>query len=96
MHNAQLQNDLDAIIATQAGLMAIVASLMATHPQYERLQLHLTGLLEILLTGAAGITFSLWKHCSSSRKRRPSIHFSRCWICRKGHQRDGLDTGPIC
>ncbi|MBK6593689.1 MAG: hypothetical protein IPG23_13620 [Burkholderiales bacterium] len=58
MHNAQLQNDLDAIIATQAGLMAIVASLMATHPQYERLQLHLTGLLEILLTGAAGITFT--------------------------------------
>jgi hypothetical protein len=58
MESKQLQSELDTLIATQAGLMAIVASLMATHPQYERFQLHLTGLLEILLNGAAGVTFS--------------------------------------
>lgn len=58
MKNEQLQSELDTLIATQAGLMAIVGSLMATHPHYERLQLHLTGLLEILLNGAAGVTFT--------------------------------------
>ena len=58
MKNEQLQSELDTLIATQAGLMAIVGSLMATHPQYERFQLHLTGLLEVLLAGDAGKTFS--------------------------------------
>lgn len=58
MHRTQLQSEIDPLVATQAGLMAIVGSLMATHPQYESFQLHLTGLLEILLTGAAGTTFT--------------------------------------
>lgn len=58
MKREQLQSELDTLVATQAGLMAIVGSLMATHPQYERFQLHLTGLLEILLAGAAGVTFT--------------------------------------
>jgi hypothetical protein len=58
MKREQLQYELDTLVATQAGLMAIVGSLMATHPQYERFQLHLTGLLEILLAGAAGVTFT--------------------------------------
>ena len=58
MKREQLQSELDTLVATQAGLMAIVGSLMATHPQYERFQLHLTGLWEILLNGAAGITFT--------------------------------------
>ena len=58
MNPKQIQSELDSVVATQAGLMAIVGSLMATHPQYERFQLHLTGLLEILLNGAAGITFT--------------------------------------
>lgn len=31
----------------------VVGSLMATHPDYEKFQLHLTGLLEVLLTGEA-------------------------------------------
>jgi hypothetical protein len=31
---------------------------MATHPDYERFQLHLTGLLEVLLTGEAGKPFT--------------------------------------
>ena len=58
MENEDLQAELDTLIATQAGLMAIVGSLMATHPHYEQFQLHLTGLLEVLLTGDASKTFT--------------------------------------
>ncbi len=58
MKSKQLHAELDTLVATQAGLMAIVGSLMATHPEYERFQLHLTGLLEILLNGSAGVTFT--------------------------------------
>jgi hypothetical protein len=58
MKKEQLQAELDTLVATQAGLMAIVGSLMATHPDYEKFQLHLTGLLEVLLTGEAGKRFS--------------------------------------
>ncbi len=58
MKNEELQAELDSLIATQAGLMAIVGSLMATHPHYEKFQLHLTGLLEVLLTGDAGKSFT--------------------------------------
>ena len=58
MKNEVLQAELDTLIATQAGLMAIVGSLMATHPNYDKFQLHLTGLLEVLLTGEAGKTFT--------------------------------------
>jgi hypothetical protein len=58
MKNEELQAELDTLVATQAGLMAIVGSLMATHPHYEKFQLHLTGLLEVLLTGDAGRTFT--------------------------------------
>ncbi len=58
LDNEQLQFELDTLVATQAGLMAIVGSLMATHPDYEKFQLHLTGLLEILLSGEAGKTFT--------------------------------------
>jgi len=58
MEKEELQSELDTLVATQAGLMAIVGSLMATHPDYEKFQLHLTGLLEVLLTGEAGKTFT--------------------------------------
>jgi hypothetical protein len=58
MKNEDLQAELDTLVATQAGLMAIVGSLMATHPHYDQFQLHLTGLLEVLLTGDAGKTFT--------------------------------------
>jgi hypothetical protein len=58
MRNEDLQAELDTLIATHAGLMAMVGSLMATHPQYAKFQLHLTGLLEVLLTGEAGKTFA--------------------------------------
>ena len=58
MTKEQLHAELDTLVATQAGLMAIVGSLMATHPDYERFQLHLTGLLEVLLTGEAGKPFT--------------------------------------
>ena len=58
MNKEQLQSELDTLVATQAGLMAIVGSLMATHPEYEKFQLHLTGLLEVLLAGDAGKTFT--------------------------------------
>jgi hypothetical protein len=58
LKNDQLQYELDTLIATQAGIMAIVGSLMATHPEYEKFQLHLTGLLEVLLAGEAGKTFT--------------------------------------
>ncbi|HEY8904567.1 MAG TPA: hypothetical protein VIM63_00870 [Rhodoferax sp.] len=58
MKKEQLHAELDTLVATQAGLMAIVGSLMATHPDYERFQLHLTGLLEVLLTGEAGKPFT--------------------------------------
>ena len=58
MTKEQLQAELDTLVATQAGLMAIVGSLMATHPDYERFQLHLTGLLEVLLTGEASKPFT--------------------------------------
>ena len=54
----QLQSELDTLVATQAGLMAIVGSLMATHPDYDKFQLHLTGLLEVLLAGEAGRPFT--------------------------------------
>lgn len=68
MNNEDLQAELDALIATQAGLMAIIGSLMATHPDYEKFQLHLTGLLEVLLTGNAGKTFT-------SRQRQQARDF---------------------
>jgi hypothetical protein len=58
MKSKQLHTELDTLVATQAGLMAIVGSLMATHPEYERFQIHLTGLLEILLNGSAKVTFT--------------------------------------
>ncbi|BCO25797.1 hypothetical protein MIZ03_0676 [Rhodoferax lithotrophicus] len=58
MKKDELHSELDTLVATQAGLMAIVGSLMATHPEYEKFQLHLTGLLEVLLTGEAGKNFS--------------------------------------
>jgi hypothetical protein len=58
MTNEELHAELDTLVATQAGLMAIVGSLMATHPHYEKFQLHLTGLLEVLLTGEAGKRFT--------------------------------------
>jgi hypothetical protein len=58
MKSKQLHAELDTLVATQAGLMAIVGSLMATHPEYERFQIHLTGLLEILLNGSAKVTFT--------------------------------------
>ena len=51
-------NQLDTLVATQAGLMAIVGSLMAKHPDYDKFQLHLIGLLEVLLTGEAGKIFT--------------------------------------
>lgn len=68
MNSEDLQAELDALIATQAGLMAIIGSLMATHPDYEKFQLHLTGLLEVLLTGNAGKTFT-------SRQRQQARDF---------------------
>jgi len=68
MNNEDLQAELDTLIATQAGLMAIIGSLMATHPDYEKFQLHLTGLLEVLLTGNAGKTFT-------SRQRQQARDF---------------------
>ena len=68
MKNEDLQAELDTLIATQAGLMAIIGSLMATHPDYEKFQLHLTGLLEVLLTGNAGKTFT-------SRQRQQARDF---------------------
>ena len=58
MNIDQLHAELDTLVATQAGLMAIVGSLMATHPDYEKFQLHLTGLLEVLLSGDAGKNFT--------------------------------------
>lgn len=58
MTKEQLHAELDTLVATQAGLMAIVGSLMATHPDYEKFQLHLTGLLEVLLTGEAAKPFT--------------------------------------
>ena len=58
MKKDELQSELDTMVATQAGIMAIVGSLMATHPDYDKFQLHLTGLLEVLLTGDAGQNFS--------------------------------------
>jgi hypothetical protein len=58
MNEALLQEEIETLVATQAGLMAIVGSLMATHPDYEKFQLHLTGLLEVLLTGEAGKPFT--------------------------------------
>ena len=58
MKSDELQIEIETLVASQAGLMAIVGSLMATHPRYEMFQLHLTGLLEVLLTGEAGKTFT--------------------------------------
>lgn len=58
MKHDDLLAELDTLIATQAGLMAIVGSLMATHPHYAKFQLHLTGLLEVLLAGDARMTFT--------------------------------------
>ncbi len=58
MKSEELQIEIETLVASQAGLMAIVGSLMATHPRYEMFQLHLTGLLEVLLTGNAGKTFT--------------------------------------
>lgn len=58
MKKDDVHSELDTMVATQAGLMAIVGSLMATHPDYDKFQLHLTGLLEVLLTGEAGQNFT--------------------------------------
>jgi hypothetical protein len=44
MRKEQLQSEFDTLLTTPAGFSAIVGSFMATHPVYEKLQLHL-GLL---------------------------------------------------
>lgn len=76
MKNEDLQAELDNLIATQAGLMAIVGSLMATHPHFEKFQLHLTGLLEVLLTGDAGKSFP---KCLATGLRPSSLSWGKMY-----------------
>ncbi|MCF8169480.1 MAG: hypothetical protein K9J77_12840 [Rhodoferax sp.] len=82
MKNEVLQAELDTPIATQAGLMAIVGSLMATYPNYDKFQLHLTGLLDVLLTvmrarrlqaNSNNRHVTLFKRCKTCMRRLPKL-----------------------
>lgn len=55
----QPPTDLEVAAAINAGMTVILASLIATHPDYENFQIHLAGLLEV---AAAGSLFSNLTH----------------------------------
>ncbi|MCF8156659.1 MAG: hypothetical protein K9K35_11690 [Rhodoferax sp.] len=53
-----MQKELRTLLAIAAGQTAILSSLIRTHPNYDRFQIDLSGLLEAFLNGAAGQTLT--------------------------------------
>lgn len=54
-----IEREIETMLGIQAGMTAILASLIATHPNYRQLQLHLTTALEVMLEGGfAGAALS--------------------------------------
>jgi hypothetical protein len=55
MENADpraLRQEIEVLMAMQAGTTVILSSLIATHPRYREFQLHLTALVELADAGA--------------------------------------------
>ena len=65
MENADpraLRQEIEVLMAMQAGMTVILSSLIATHPRYREFQLHLTALVELADAGA------LWKPLSARQR----------------------------
>jgi len=65
MENADpraLRQEIEVLMAMQAGMTVILSSLIATHPRYREFQLHLTALVELADAGA------LWKPLSDRQR----------------------------
>ena len=65
MENADpraLRQEIEVLMAIQAGMTVILSSLIATHPRYREFQLHLTALVELADAGA------LWKPLSARQR----------------------------
>jgi hypothetical protein len=50
----EISSTVDTLLATQAGITVALTSLIAMHPNYQQLQMHLVSTLEIALNGSLG------------------------------------------
>ncbi len=57
-----LRQEIEVLMAMQAGVTVILSSLIATHPRYREFQMHLTALVELADAG------SLWKPLSDRQR----------------------------
>ena len=57
-----LRQEIEVLMAMQAGMTVILSSLIATHPRYREFQLHVTALVELADAG------SLWKPLSDRQR----------------------------
>lgn len=57
-----LRQEIEVLMAMQAGVTVILSSLIATHPRYREFQLHLTALVELADAGP------LWKPLSDRQR----------------------------
>ena len=57
-----LRQEIEVLMAMQAGMTVILSSLIATHPRYREFQLHLTALVELADAG------TLWKPLSDRQR----------------------------
>lgn len=53
-----LRAECDTLLAMQAGTTAVLFSLIATHPDHDQFQLHLTSCLELALNGSLARSLS--------------------------------------
>ena len=53
MEQLSIESRLSNLEATRVAFMAVLTSLIATHPNYHQMQMHLTALLEQQLSGGA-------------------------------------------
>ena len=56
------RQEIEVLMAMQAGVTVILSSLIATHPRYREFQLHLTALVELADAGP------LWKPLSDRQR----------------------------
>jgi phosphoribosyl 1,2-cyclic phosphodiesterase len=47
MHDPVLQQQIDSLLGAFSGLLTVLASVVATHPHYDHLQLHLASMQEL-------------------------------------------------
>ncbi len=57
-----LRQEIEVLMAMQAGMTVILSSLIATHPRYREFQLHLTALVELADAG------TLWSPLSARQR----------------------------